>query len=271
MKHKILIVDDEAANLRVLERLLRQHYEIICAESGADAFELLCAHDVALIISDQRMPGMTGIEFLKQAAVMRPHTVRLILTGYTDVNDLVEMINSGVVYKYVTKPWVNEDLQQTLKRALQHYETVKARHELELQNERFQLSLQAAQEGFVKLLSDMLDFKDPYKCGHARRTKSYALALGNAFNIMPPELEQLGIAAFLHEIVDFYLPNGFLSGTLTLTTQSREALQQVFEKGLKLLDNFPDMTEVVSILRYYHEYWDGSGYPYNLEGEQIPL
>jgi len=271
MKHKILIVDDEAANLRVLERLLRQHYEVLCSESGADALELLCLHDVALIVSDQRMPGMTGIEFLKQAAVMRPHTVRLILTGYTDVNDLVEVINSGVVYKFVTKPWVNEDLQQNVKRALQHYETIKSRHELELQNERLKLNLQAAQEGFIKILSDMLEFKDPNKYGHARRTKNYALAIGKAFNMMPPELEQLSIAAYLHEVVDFYLPNGFLSGQLTLTPQSQEAITLVFEKGLKLLDNFPGMTEVVSILRYYHEHWDGSGYPYNLHGEQIPL
>src|SRR5687767_320647 len=125
MSYKILIVDDEAANLRMLERLFRQEYSVITATSGAEALELLRLHDAALIISDQRMPSMTGIEFLKRSAEMRPHTVRIILTGYTDVNALVEAINSGVVYKYVTKPWVNEDLQLTVKRALQHYETLK--------------------------------------------------------------------------------------------------------------------------------------------------
>ena len=110
MKYKILLVDDEPANLRMLERLFRDDHEVITAESGAAALELLAHNDVALIISDQRMPGMTGIEFLKQAAEMRAQTVRIILTGYTDVGDLVEAVNSGVVYKYVTKPWVNTNL-----------------------------------------------------------------------------------------------------------------------------------------------------------------
>lgn len=271
MKHKILIVDDEAANLRVLERLLRQDHEIICAESGVEALELLRLHDVALIISDQRMPGIPGIEFLKRAAEMRPHTVRLILTGYTDVNALVEAINSGVVYKYITKPWINEDLQYAVKRALQHYEIVKARHESELQKERLHLQLRAAQEGFVKVLSEMLDFKAPDKRGHARRTRSYSVALGKAFNITTPELEHLALAAFLHEVVDFYVPNGFLSAALALTPEGQEAMNQDFAKGLELLESFPGMTEVVTILSYYHEQWDGTGYPYNLQGEQIPL
>jgi CheY-like chemotaxis protein len=120
MLYKILFVDDETANLRVLERLFRNRYEVINASSGPEALQILATHDVALIISDQRMPDMTGIDFLKRAAEMRPQTVRIILTGYTDASALVEAINSGVVYKYVTKPWVNEDLMQTVKRALQH-------------------------------------------------------------------------------------------------------------------------------------------------------
>src|SRR5215210_6797600 len=99
MTYKILIVDDEPANLRLLERLFRREYQVISAESGSEALELLKRHDIALIISDQRMPFMTGIEFLKFAAQMRPQTVRIILTGYTDVNALIESINSGIVYK----------------------------------------------------------------------------------------------------------------------------------------------------------------------------
>src|SRR5687768_16473800 len=109
MKYKILVVDDEPVNLRLLERLFRRTHDVISAASGTEALKMLEMHDVALIVSDQRMPGMTGIDFLKQAATLRPRTVRIILTGYTDVNYLVEAINSGVVYKYITKPWVNED------------------------------------------------------------------------------------------------------------------------------------------------------------------
>jgi DNA-binding NtrC family response regulator len=144
--YKIIVVDDEPANLRLLERLFRQDYEVITCESGEEALRLLNQHDVALLITDQRMPGMTGIELLKQTATIRPHMVRMILTGYTDVDTLVDAINSGLVYRYATKPWNNEDLRLTVKRALEHYETNKERHKLEMMNQRFILRLRQIRE-----------------------------------------------------------------------------------------------------------------------------
>src|ERR687883_1692077 len=141
MTYKIMVVDDEPANLRLLERLFRREYQVITASSGQEALELLSQHDVALLITDQRMPGMTGIELLKRTASFRPHMVRIILTGYTDFGALVEAINCGQVYKYVTKPWSNEDLRQTVVRAVEHYEATKSRHELELTNRRLRARL----------------------------------------------------------------------------------------------------------------------------------
>jgi DNA-binding NtrC family response regulator len=136
MLYKILIVDDEPANLRTLARLFREDYEVLTAESGDDALALLDQHDVALLITDQRMPGMTGIELLKKTVPLRPRMVRIILTGYTDVDALVEAINCGQVYRYVAKPWDNEELRLTVKRALEHYEASKQRHELGSVNAR---------------------------------------------------------------------------------------------------------------------------------------
>ncbi|HYY93029.1 MAG TPA: response regulator, partial [Pyrinomonadaceae bacterium] len=90
MTYKIMIVDDEPANLRLLERLFRRGYQVISAGSGEEALRLLEQHDVALLITDQRMPGMTGTELLKRVAPLRPQMARIILTGYTDVGALVE-------------------------------------------------------------------------------------------------------------------------------------------------------------------------------------
>ena len=146
MSYKIMVVDDEPANLRLLERLFRNDYEIVSAESGADALRLLQQHDVALILTDQRMPDMTGIELLQRTAALRPHMVRIILTGYTDIDTLVEAINSGSVYKYVTKPWNNEELRLTISRAVEHYELTKARHELEMNNQRLIARLREIQQ-----------------------------------------------------------------------------------------------------------------------------
>lgn len=136
MNYKIMIVDDEPANLRLLERLFRQDYKVITAGSGEEALELLEQHDTALLITDQRMPNMSGLELLKQTAELRPHMVRMILTGYTDVGTLVEALNSGLVYQYLTKPWSNEELRLTVTRALEHYQSIRARHELEMRNSR---------------------------------------------------------------------------------------------------------------------------------------
>src|SRR5919112_2447950 len=163
MPFKILIVDDEPANLRLLERLFRREYAVVAASSGEEALRLLEQHDVALLITDQRMPGMTGIELLKRTAPLRPHTVRIILTGYTDVTALVEAINCGQVYKYVTKPWSNDELRLTVGRALEHYETGRARHELAHANQRLVNRMKEMTRGFVRAIADALEAKDEHK------------------------------------------------------------------------------------------------------------
>jgi response regulator RpfG family c-di-GMP phosphodiesterase len=271
MNYKILIVDDEPANLRLLERLFRREYQVITASSGSEALELLELHDVALIISDQRMPGMTGIEFLKRAADLRPPTVRIILTGYTDVNSLVEAINSGVVYKYVTKPWVNEDLQQTVVRGLQHYEATKGQHELKQNNKRLSMQLKATQKGFINLIVKTLNSIDEYAYGHARRTSDYATAIGRSFNFEDKEIEQLSLAAYLHELAQLSIPDHILSKADDLTEEEHAIVEHSFESVAELLSDIPEINEVALTVRYQHEHYDGSGFPKHIQGEQIPL
>ena len=156
MKYKILAVDDEAANVRMLERVFRTQFDVVTAMSGAEALDLLTLHDIALIISDQRMPEMTGVEFLKRAAEMRPRCVRFILTGYTDASDLADALNSNVIYKYITKPWIAEDLLQTVKQGLAHYESIKSHHLLNLENQRLNDRLNAGEESSLRIFSQML-------------------------------------------------------------------------------------------------------------------
>jgi len=105
MKHTILAVDDEPANLRMIERLFHKDYHVITAESGEEALETLKNEEVHLIISDQRMPGMTGTELLKESLNMHPDAVKIILTGYSDTEAVIEAINRARVHKFVCKPW----------------------------------------------------------------------------------------------------------------------------------------------------------------------
>ncbi|MDX6306350.1 MAG: two-component system, NtrC family, response regulator HupR/HoxA [Blastocatellia bacterium] len=146
MTYKIMIVDDEPANLRVLERLFRADYRVVTAPSGAEALALLEQNDVALMISDQRMPEMTGIELMTKTVDIRPHMVKILLTGYTDVGAIIAALNSGLVYRYLTKPWNNDDLRLTVSRALEHYEMMKAKHQLGMENQRLRAMLQEINE-----------------------------------------------------------------------------------------------------------------------------
>ncbi|MEH2237559.1 response regulator [Nostoc sp.] len=127
-KPKILVVDDEPDNLDLLYRTFYRDYKVLRATSGPAALDLLAQEgEVAVIISDQRMPMMSGTEFLSQTATKYPDIIRIILTGYTDVEDLVEAINAGKVFKYVTKPWEAEELKAVVRQALDTHNVLKAR------------------------------------------------------------------------------------------------------------------------------------------------
>jgi CheY-like chemotaxis protein len=129
-KPKMLVVDDEPDNLDLLYRTFRRDFQVLRAESGVLALEVLAAEgEVAVIISDQRMPEMKGTEFLSKTVPQFPNTMRIILTGFTDVEDLVEAINSGQVYKYITKPWDPNELKAVVQRAAETYELLKQRTE----------------------------------------------------------------------------------------------------------------------------------------------
>ena len=121
MKPSILCVDDEIDNVEVLERTFRTSYNVITATSGLEALKILEQKEVAVIISDQRMPQMTGVEFLQKSISSHPDTVRILLTGYSDINSVIDAINTGQVYRYITKPWDIHDLKSTVARAVERY------------------------------------------------------------------------------------------------------------------------------------------------------
>lgn len=156
-KPKMLVVDDEPDNLDLLYRTFRRDFNVFRADSGTKALRVLATEgEVAVIISDQRMPEMKGTEFLSKTVPQFPDTMRIILTGFTDVEDLVDAINSGQVYKYITKPWDPNELKAVVQRAVQTYELLKQRTE-ELHRAQAQMALM---ETIVQVgqQSDSLEF-----------------------------------------------------------------------------------------------------------------
>ncbi len=140
MIRTILLVDDEENITASLTRLLRRDgYNILRANSGQEGLALLAQHHVGVIISDQRMPGMTGTEFLSKVRELFPDTVRIVLSGYTELNSVTEAINRGAVYKFLTKPWEDDLLRAHVEEAFQ-------RHEMKIENARLTRELRQAND-----------------------------------------------------------------------------------------------------------------------------
>ncbi len=121
-KIRILYVDDELNNLTSFKAAFRREFEVITASSGPEALDILKDRDIEVIVSDQRMPEMTGVEFLQKVKELEPAPIRILLTGYADINAVIDAINKGEVYRYVQKPWDETDLRLTLQHAFEVYE-----------------------------------------------------------------------------------------------------------------------------------------------------
>lgn len=267
MTYKMLIVDDETANLRLLERLFSRDYECLTASSGSDAIRLLEQHDVAVLLTDQRMPQMTGIELLRHTSRSRPHMVRILLTGYTDVEVLEEAINSGLVYMYVTKPWDNEALKLKISRACDHYESNKKGSALVMANERLLGRLREIKLRVVTSLGEMLQVRDEYAYNHAVRVNDYAGAIAQQMGLPEPDIEELSAAAMLHHLGEINQKGSsrVRSGAPMMSAQAHA------ESEARLLAAIPELANVSDVVRFHRENFDGSGSPTGLRSEQIPL
>ena len=158
-RHTILVVDDEADVVKSVKDLLRLDYRVLGVTRAAEAMELLCNEEIHIIMTDQRMPEMTGVELLSTVRGEHPDAIRLLFTGYADIRAVIEAINQGNVYRYITKPWDPDELQSVIREACQHYDLLVERKRLlrELQDKNAQLT-QANQlkSAFIQVASHEL-------------------------------------------------------------------------------------------------------------------
>ena len=126
----ILYVDDEQNNLTAFKATFRRDFKIFTAISAAEGVKVLDEEDIHILITDQRMPVMTGVEFLESILEKYPDMIRILLTGYTDIEAVIDAINKGQVYRYITKPWDETELRMTIKNAFEVYNLKKENKEL---------------------------------------------------------------------------------------------------------------------------------------------
>ena len=131
-KISVLYVDDEENNLISFKATFRLKYKVFIAISGDEAMKMLEANNIEIVITDQRMPNMTGVEFLEKVLVLYPETMRILLTGYADMTAVVDAINKGKIFHYLSKPWDEDELEMTIKRA---HETFLEKQKIKNMNE----------------------------------------------------------------------------------------------------------------------------------------
>jgi serine phosphatase RsbU (regulator of sigma subunit) len=185
MKYSLLVVDDELANLQKLKRTFLGDFEVFDAQSGEEALSLLKERRFTAIITDQRMPGITGVELLNCSLESSPEAVRIILTGYTEVEDLMEAINKGQVHRYVTKPWEPFSLKQTVIQDIEHRRLKRENHIL---SEQLRIAKEVQSNLFPQLLPKVPNLNYFGVCRQAREVG------GDYYDFLQFEPEKLWFA-----------------------------------------------------------------------------
>ncbi len=299
----ILIVDDEPVVLGALkETLEREKYQVVACTSPLKALAILEERDFAVIISDQRMPEMLGLDFLVESRRLRPHASRILITAVLSLPTIVDAINKGEIFRFVAKPWLREELLATVRNALQrhelitHNEILQARtqelnarltvannelekkvHDLEQQRQQLDTAnreLAARYEHSLELCRRILTAYDPILGGQAKALVEFANKMADTDHFTEPERHVLRSTAWLCDLgligVSRELLRTFRANPAALTERERATLHShpIYSQTLAALVD--PRTDVGEAIRAHHEHFDGTGYPDGLGGKNIP-
>lgn len=294
----VLCVDDEPNILSALRRLLRPGgYQVIVAEGGAQGLDVLAHEHVDVVISDMRMPHMDGAEFLNAVRTGWPDVVRILLTGYADMASTIDAINRGEIYRYVTKPWTDEDLLLTLRQGLERKalerETQRLQALTQRQNEELKqlnahlevkvqertVELQKANERLkanflnaIKIFSSLMELRHPVMAGHSRRVATLARSVAQKVGMDGKEAQEVFLAGLLHDIGKIGFPDKLLAKPMsTMGFDDMQAYRKHPLDGVHALMAFDELGATTRIIRHHHERFDGQGFPDGLRGTDIPL
>jgi len=263
--HTILIVDDEINNLQLLKRTFRGKYHILTASNGLEALETLKENidDISLIVSDHKMPIMEGTKFLEEANSIAPDVIKILLTGFSDIEIITDAVNKCNLFQYILKPFDPEELQAVVKRGIDKFDLVSSKS----------LILKDLKELFyktIKSISSALDAKDPYTHGHSMRVTLYSIILAKELNTPENQLEMIEISGLLHDIGKIAIPQKILCKPGKLDDEEFAVMKTHPVNSEKLIASIEKLHEVAPGIKHHHERWDGRGYPDKLAGLDIP-
>lgn len=294
----ILCIDDEPNVLSALKRLLRPTgYRVITAEGGAQALSLMETQPVHLVISDMRMPLMSGAELLHQVYERWPSTARVLLTGYADMSSTIAAINEGRIHRYITKPWNDGELMAVVKDAHDLHAlraeksrltelTLKQNDELKSLNATLEQKVEARTADLarineqvkknyfnsIKAFSHLIELRGGHLMGHARKVADLGRKIAKTMGLNDAQTHEIFIAALMHDIGHIGLSDQILASPVSKLTPADAARYRLHPTlGEQALMGLDDLQPVAALIRSHHERHDGCGFPDGLEGDEIPI
>jgi putative nucleotidyltransferase with HDIG domain len=254
----VLLVDDEENILNALARLfLDRDVRVLRAGNGEEALGIVRREPVAVVVSDNLMPGIRGVELLSQVRNLSPDTVRVLLTGYADLPTAIEAINRGEVFRFHVKPWVDEEIVRTVEEGVRRYQVVR--------------SLRDGDEATLRSIAQTIELKDPYTRGHCDRVAAFALKITAGLDLPEETRRAIRHGSWLHDCGKIGVPEAILNCPGKLSAADFDVIKKHPGWGAEVgrQANLPG--EVINIILYHHERFDGRGYPTGAKGTEIPL
>ena len=298
-------MDDEANILSSLKRLFRPFgYRIFTAEGGAQGLDIMEREAIDLVISDMRMPEMNGAQFLEKVNARWPETIRILLTGHSEISATIDAINRGHIFRYISKPWEDNDIVLSIKQALHQKQLERANQGLEeltrKQNEELkdlnanleekvkarteelrqtmgflEVAHDKLKKGFItsiRVFSNLIEMREGAMSGHSHRVAEMSRAIAQKMNVNDAEAQDIFLAALLHDVGKIGFPDYLLEKPFAnLTNEERLEVAKHPAKGQTALMALEQLNGAAKLIRSHHERYDGTGYPDRLAGLAIPL
>ena len=286
---RILVLDDDDRVRRVLGlQLERDGYNVVLARSGEAVIEELRKDNgYDLLIADIRLPGIDGKQVLKFVIENVPDMPVIMLTGVVDVDVVVDVMKAGA-FDFLVKPVRHEALAASVEKALAYGHLVKYNRRLELENRKYQVELEeevntrtkelsealaqlrVVHMDTVRILSGAIEENDPYIRGHGNRVRHMAHHMADALGYSAHKLDMLDFGALLHDIGKIAIDPRILNKPAALTPDERKIVETHPLVGERIVSKVSYFSQIVPIIRWHHERWDGKGYPDGLRGKDIP-
>jgi putative nucleotidyltransferase with HDIG domain len=279
---QILVVDDEEAIREVVSTMLESKgYRCTAVSNGRAAQEQVKRSTPDLVLSDMIMPEMDGIKLLDWLREYDPEVPVIMVTAIHDISTALEAIRRGA-YDYILKPFEKDQLFLGVGRALQHRRLVAENRSYQLQLEhqveertaeltRALGQLEQSYDDTLEALGSALDLKDAETEGHCQRVTAFTISIAKAMPVPAHYLAVLARAAFLHDIGKMAIPDGILRKPGPLTDDEKKIMRTHCEVGYNMLTRIPFLRDAAEIVLAHQEFYDGTGYPRGLKGDQIPL